>query len=752
MVGLEQVIDRLASLGCNPKGRNGTWRALCPAHSDRKPSLSIAQGDDGKILLHCHAGCDPQTVLERLQLPWRALFPDGGQHRNGSDQDQRRQGKKVNDPLGWWSKRCNVPQSVLARLPIEDGGGHIRFRFGSLSIAKARAPGSKGFWLAHDAETGEWRPKAPDDDVPIPPFWPLLPDHVPPVAVLTEGESDACVALYALMGTGLGEKAVAISVTQGAKQEPTSEAIDALIRRGCRGLLVVPDVDQVGRDFARRWAEAARQRGLAVAVLDLLAEGLVDPLRAEKDLRDAHRRQPLRVMAAIKEAIVALAENLTSNHIPPPVGGEVSTSGPGAVSAAELRGAQAEPLKWLPFLGEEGFIWEGSVVLLSGYPKVGKSTLLAWLALEWARIGKRVHVLTEEGLEVWRRRLASLPDGPWERVTIQPALGLGVEGLCQVLRDVDADILMVDTLRKVAPLGSYRDSAEVNAAFVDILAAHQEAQAKRGRPVTLVICHHDRKSSEGAEEGQRVADSHVLLGSTDTVLEVVREEGNRRLLRGWGRLVEPPTVIIEMAEDGALRILGSPQDVALVEVKRKVLDVLQEAEGWVKTKDVREALPTPRPSDEQVRRALLELAREGSVERDPPLSEGTRPGVTYRWRLRPESPTGNLTSNGQGYIVGGKVAPADSPLWGAFEVEEEASPPQDAGPPPPWAHLPLWAQQVLGEFCVASPDGELRWKDQPPAAVPDNPPPCAACGAPGDYGEEGGPWWCWRHGPVGDGR
>ena len=32
------------------------WSALCPAHHDKNPSLSIGIGDDGRVLLHCHAG------------------------------------------------------------------------------------------------------------------------------------------------------------------------------------------------------------------------------------------------------------------------------------------------------------------------------------------------------------------------------------------------------------------------------------------------------------------------------------------------------------------------------------------------------------------------------------------------------------------------------------------------------------------------------------------------------------------------
>lgn len=53
----------------------GGYVALCPAHDDRNPSLSIAQGDDGRILLHCHAGCDFNKVLMALGLSARDLFP-----------------------------------------------------------------------------------------------------------------------------------------------------------------------------------------------------------------------------------------------------------------------------------------------------------------------------------------------------------------------------------------------------------------------------------------------------------------------------------------------------------------------------------------------------------------------------------------------------------------------------------------------------------------------------------------------------
>jgi hypothetical protein len=33
----------------------GPWMARCPVHDDDRPSLSVAEGDDGAILLKCHA-------------------------------------------------------------------------------------------------------------------------------------------------------------------------------------------------------------------------------------------------------------------------------------------------------------------------------------------------------------------------------------------------------------------------------------------------------------------------------------------------------------------------------------------------------------------------------------------------------------------------------------------------------------------------------------------------------------------------
>ena len=52
------------------------WVARCPAHDDRNPSLSIAEGRDGRPLLFCFAGCQWPDIRDALQA--KGLWPDHG--------------------------------------------------------------------------------------------------------------------------------------------------------------------------------------------------------------------------------------------------------------------------------------------------------------------------------------------------------------------------------------------------------------------------------------------------------------------------------------------------------------------------------------------------------------------------------------------------------------------------------------------------------------------------------------------------
>lgn len=51
----------------------GGWQARCPSHEDKNPSLSISERE-GRILLHCHAGCAPEAITEAVGVCMADLF------------------------------------------------------------------------------------------------------------------------------------------------------------------------------------------------------------------------------------------------------------------------------------------------------------------------------------------------------------------------------------------------------------------------------------------------------------------------------------------------------------------------------------------------------------------------------------------------------------------------------------------------------------------------------------------------------
>jgi putative DNA primase/helicase len=73
---VQRVIDALEAGGFEPRRNGAGWQARCPGHYDRNPSLSINEGDDGRALLKCHAGCTVDQVLAPLGLKFSDLFAD----------------------------------------------------------------------------------------------------------------------------------------------------------------------------------------------------------------------------------------------------------------------------------------------------------------------------------------------------------------------------------------------------------------------------------------------------------------------------------------------------------------------------------------------------------------------------------------------------------------------------------------------------------------------------------------------------
>lgn len=77
---LDKVIsclEKVKSAGTNK------WKACCPAHDDKDPSLAISETSDGTVLLKCWAGCTVQDIVSAIGLELRDLFPGNKQPRRG---------------------------------------------------------------------------------------------------------------------------------------------------------------------------------------------------------------------------------------------------------------------------------------------------------------------------------------------------------------------------------------------------------------------------------------------------------------------------------------------------------------------------------------------------------------------------------------------------------------------------------------------------------------------------------------------
>jgi hypothetical protein len=169
----EAILQRLE--GVRRKGNR--WIALCPAHPDKNPSLSIVQ-IDRKVLILCHAGCSTQAILAALGIEARDLFEDGGGEKRivaeydycdekgellfqvvrfePKDFRQRR-----SDGNGGWTWKLNGTRRVLYRLGEVIAARSVLICEGEKDCETARAfdlvatcnPHGAGKWRTEYSET-----------------------------------------------------------------------------------------------------------------------------------------------------------------------------------------------------------------------------------------------------------------------------------------------------------------------------------------------------------------------------------------------------------------------------------------------------------------------------------------------------------------------------------------------------------------------------------------------------------------------
>jgi hypothetical protein len=155
ITAIERFEKALLAEGCRRGSRsNGKERRwTCPAHEDRNPSLDVCEGENGRVLFTCRAGCSQGAVLGALRLEKRDLFPPrsprpgaqpGGQRRESADLASNR-GEKCGD-----SEQGGVTLEAYARAK------HLDARFlETLGLREVRYFGAPALEIPYHDANGE---------------------------------------------------------------------------------------------------------------------------------------------------------------------------------------------------------------------------------------------------------------------------------------------------------------------------------------------------------------------------------------------------------------------------------------------------------------------------------------------------------------------------------------------------------------------------------------------------------------------
>lgn len=218
---MHRVLSRLRGVKKSGEG----YKAFCPAHEDKKPSLSVKHSDK-KILVHCHAGCETCDIVEALDMTVADLFDEPAE-----------KSIVVIDRSVW------RPCRPLAR---RDLNGHVEYEYtdkaGSLAYKKIRREGKRFYREPRGVENILYN-------------LPVLSETDGPVFYV-EGEKDA----DNLSALGF------IATTAGGVNEWRKNMAEHL--RG-RTVVIVPDNDGPGGKLAEKIAADLEGVAERVAILRL---------------------------------------------------------------------------------------------------------------------------------------------------------------------------------------------------------------------------------------------------------------------------------------------------------------------------------------------------------------------------------------------------------------------------------------------------------------------------------------------------
>lgn len=204
-------------------GTGGNRKARCPAHDDKVASLSTTEGDDGRVLLHCHAGCKPEAILSAIGLTLADLFSAK---------------KKQREIIATYDYRTADGELVYQACRYDT----------TPKTFSQRQPNGAGGWV--------W--KGPSKTARVPYRLPELAGRA--LAIVCEGERDVDT---------LGAIGIPATTNIGGAGKWGSQETRCLKAAGVKQVIILPDNDDAGRQHAEQVAMSVKAAGLGVRVIEL---------------------------------------------------------------------------------------------------------------------------------------------------------------------------------------------------------------------------------------------------------------------------------------------------------------------------------------------------------------------------------------------------------------------------------------------------------------------------------------------------
>lgn len=234
---VEHVLSKLPTAKPNGDG----WLACCPAHDDRSPSLSIKQGDDGRVLMKCFAGCSHDAIVLAMDLESKDLFVprDSSKERPPANGDARSKPTPSPKAKGIRYETASAAVSALMKQHDRPAGQWTYPEASGEPVALVlrfnKSDGSKEFRPISRHNDGGWYIKAPATRRPLY----GLPDlPAASVVYVCEGEkaADAARSIGLIATTSMGG-------SQAAEQSDWKPLVGKTV-------VILPDHDEAGRKYA----------------------------------------------------------------------------------------------------------------------------------------------------------------------------------------------------------------------------------------------------------------------------------------------------------------------------------------------------------------------------------------------------------------------------------------------------------------------------------------------------------------------